>query len=163
MTVSGDLMLTIAESSLIVGVGKAALRRMLKDGRLQGYISPCRGKMRISISSLAAVFGLQVAEVRQAVAARRDSRPCNGGQLSPDLNGRALAEFQPGREQFASERMPRTVSPRNEPRVSQPSRRRCATNPCSDSGEPDPEAVALLVAHERSFLRAREQYRRGGG
>ena len=161
MTASGELMVSISEASTLVGVGKAALRRMLKDGRLEGYISPCRGKMRISISSLAVVFGLQAEEVRQAVAARRGSRPCNGEQLSPDLNGRALAESQPEIEPFACGRRRRTVNPRNERQVGQPSRLHCATNPCSDSGEPGPEARALLAAHERSYLRAREQYRDG--
>lgn len=157
---SGDLTVSISEAATLVGVGKAALRRMLKDARLHGYVSPSGAKMRISVTSLATMFGLQVDVVCQAVAARRDLRLCNGEPLSPGWNDRGYVECQQGKRHAASVRLQQTSNRQRQGSAIQLSQQHASTNLSSRSGGLDPEARALLEASERSYQRAKEQYLR---
>ena len=154
----GDLTVTVSEASSLVGVGKTPLRRMLKDGRLEGFISPAGRRMRISIASLAETFGLQAEEVYQAVAERRDSQRYSDGQSARDSNGLGSFVYRPAKPYAASGMRPRNASQRNAIRQVPPSGPRASTSPHATPDELTPAAKALLASAERSYQRAREQY-----
>ena len=67
-----SLTITIEDTTSLLGVGIAAVKRMIASGELKSVKTPCGKKIRVSLVSIWAVLGAPESAIVRAAANVRD-------------------------------------------------------------------------------------------